>query len=373
MEFDRSVPPPLWEMGYWGITVQRWRDQGMTEFKGDLAGRRLPGKSVAGLPVMTDAAGRDLVGLEPSGERFPGNYWIWPEFEPRILEQRGSWQLMVDEMGVQMEVSLEGSAPRYRSWPVSTREDWEAFKAERFDPGAPGRYPDNMKEVIAGCRDRQVPLGMGTWVGFYGSLRYLLGTERLMTAYYDEPDLIRTMIADLLEFWKQVYAPILERVAVDRFNMWEDMCYNHGPLISPQLFREFMLPAYKELTGFVTGFGVRNVILDTDGDCWKLIPLFVEGGVTGLVPFEVAAGMDVRQVRERYPRLQILGGIDKRAVIKGGGAISQELRARVPVMLKEGGYIPFLDHLVPPDVSLGNFLDYRGQLAELIAGRFGQA
>ena len=371
MEFDRSVPPPLWEMGYWGVTVQRWREQGLSEFKGDLPKGRLPGKSVSGLPVMADSEGKNLVRLEPSSERFPGNYWIWPEFEPRILEQRGSWQLMVDEMGVKMEVSLEGSAPRYHSWPVSTREDWERFRAERFDAKAPGRYPPNMDRVIEDYRDREVPLGIGTWVGFYGSLRYLMGTERLMTGYYDEPELVRIIIADLLAFWKEVFAPVLSRIRVDRFGMWEDMCYNHGPLISPELFREFMLPAYKELTAFVKSFGVKNVILDTDGNCWKLIPLFVEGGVTGLLPFEVAAGMDVREVRERYPRLQILGGIDKKAVIRGGAAIDEEIEARVPGMLGHGGYVPFLDHLVPPDISLQSFIDYRERLANLIESRFG--
>jgi len=86
-------------------------------------------------------------------------------------------------------------------------------------------------------------------------------------------------------------------VRVDALYIWEDMSYKNGPLISPELFQEFMVPAYRKITDTARSYGVKVVLLDTDGDCTKLIPGFLEGGVTGLYPFEVQAGMDVRQVR----------------------------------------------------------------------------
>jgi uroporphyrinogen decarboxylase len=106
--------------------------------------------------------------------------------------------------------------------------------------------------------------------------------------------------------------------------------------------------------------------VDTDGDVWKLLPLFIDGGVTGLYPFEVSAGMNVVEVRQAFPRLQILGGIDKTALAQGPAAIESELQAKVPWMLQQGGYIPYVDHFVPPDVSWDNFLYYRKQLNDLI-------
>ena len=65
------------------------------------------------------------------------------------------------------------------------------------------------------------------------------------------------------------------------------------------------------------GFGIKHFIVDTDGNCEILIPLFLEAGVTGLFPFEVRAGMDIEKIREKYPNLIILGGIDKIALAKG--------------------------------------------------------
>jgi uroporphyrinogen decarboxylase len=98
-----------------------------------------------------------------------------------------------------------------------------------------------------------------------------------------------------------------------------------------------------------------------------LIPLFLESGVTGLYPFEVQAGMDVRKLRTEYPRLQMLGGIDKKELAKDFTAIDRELERCVPGLIEEGGYIPMGDHQIPPDVSWDNYRYYRDRLAELAA------
>lgn len=55
------------------------------------------------------------------------------------------------------------------------------------------------------------------------------------------------------------------------------MAYKNGPMISPDIFREFMLPQYKKLTGFFKEYGIKNFFVDTDGNYEKLIPLFLGG------------------------------------------------------------------------------------------------
>ena len=111
---------------------------------------------------------------------------------------------------------------------------------------------------------------------------------------------------------------------------------------------------------------VKILLVDTDGYNWKLIPLFFEGGVTGMGPMEVAAGIDVVDVRKAFPRFQIIGGIDKRIMADGNGVIDAELQRKVPPLVKVGGYIPCCDHSVPPDVSWENFRHYRQRLTELV-------
>jgi uroporphyrinogen decarboxylase len=79
----------------------------------------------------------------------------------------------------------------------------------------------------------------------------------------------------------------------------------------------------------------------------------------------VAAGCDVRDVRNRYPELGMMGGIDKRALAIGPEAIDQELERIRPVMAG-GRYIPDLDHLIPDDVSWENYRYYAEQLGRCV-------
>ena len=202
--------------------------------------------------------------------------------------------------------------------------------------------------------------------GLYWAARNLLGDEQVLFTFYDDPELIRDIMNYLTDFWIALYDPILEEVGADCAVFWEDVSFKNGPLISPAMMREFMLPCYRRFTDFLHDHGIRIVLVDSDGDCRLIIPVLMEGGVTGLMPFEVNAKMDVVQIRKAFPRLQILGGIDKTQLALDKAAIDRELKAKVtPEMLRHGGFVPHVDHQVPPDVSWENFKYYRQCLAEM--------
>jgi uroporphyrinogen decarboxylase len=87
-------------------------------------------------------------------------------------------------------------------------------------------------------------------------------------------------------------------------------------------------------------------------------------GVNMFLPFEVQAGNDILQYREKYPVLGIMGGLDKRALALGRREIDAEV-ARAAEMGKHGRYVPGFDHLIPPDVSWENF-KYAAQQLKLV-------
>jgi uroporphyrinogen-III decarboxylase len=78
--------------------------------------------------------------------------------------------------------------------------------------------------------------------------------------------------------------------------------------------------------------------------------------------------MDVRQVREVFPKLRILGGIDKRALYGSKADIDRELKARLPAMFRAGGYIPTLDHHAPPEIPYASFRHYLRRCREIYGG-----
>jgi hypothetical protein len=61
----------------------------------------------------------------------------------------------------------------------------------------------------------------------------------------------------------------------------------------------------------------------------------------------------------------MIGGIDKRVLTQNKEAIETELHTKMPLIHK-GGFIPTVDHAVPPDVSLENFIYYLNRKRELI-------
>ncbi|MHB9092894.1 MAG: uroporphyrinogen decarboxylase family protein, partial [Chloroflexota bacterium] len=299
--------------------------------------------------------------------RIPLNNYVCPKFEPRLIEDRGDWEIRIDDKGMLIaDRKDKATLPHFIRGPVQTREDWERLKEERLQPNLAGRLPDYWPQLLREYNNRDYPLSIGARHGFFGTPRYLLGVERLLVTYYDDPQLIKDINSHLTDLWIAIYDQTISQVKPDAAVIWEDMCYKTGSLISPALFREFMLPYYKKLTAFFRDHGIDIVMVDTDGNCSQLIPLFLEGGVTALYPFEVAAGMDVTEVRKAFPRLGILGGIDKRQVALGKEAIDDELRARLPYTLQHPGYIPFVDHLVPPDVPWQEFVYYRQQVEKMV-------
>ncbi len=372
MNFELVDRAPLWEFGYWAGTVRRWYAEGLP-YEYGIPDWLAPGQGVRGSGAAWDnirPRGLDVekaLGLDAGMRRIPLNIYVAPTFQVEVLEDHGDWILWRDDDGIiKRDMKDKATLPAFVRAPVQSREDWEQIKAERLRPTLEGRLPDDWPQFLSDVADRDYPLAIGGQQGFYGTPRYLLGEEKVLTTFYDDPELIRDINEHMTNLWIATYGEVIKQVKPDLALIWEDMCYKTGPLISPAMFRKFMLPYYQKLTSFLKDSGVKIILVDTDGDLSKLIPLFIEGGVTGIYPWEVNAGMDVVEVRKAYPRLQILGGIDKTQIAQGREATDVELERRVPFMLRRGGYVPYVDHLVPPDVSWENFVYFRRRLAEMV-------
>lgn len=374
---DRGI---RWEMGYWAGAIRRWYREGLPMKKGvpqDLGdGRSMLAEALVADPetlnpidaVKRDQDLHDYFEMDDPWWRLPLNTYVYPQYEPEILEDHGDVIIHRNEYGVIVQDRKDRMGfPHWMSTPVTTRDDWEKIKAERLQPKIEGRLPKNWQTIRAVYQNRTFPVVAGGFpCGFYGTARFLLGEEKVMLAFYDEPEMTRDIMNHLADLWVSLYDQLLDEIEVDALLIWEDMCYKGGPLISPAMFREFMLPGYQKVISCVKDHGVKQVMVDTDGFCSALLPLFIEGGVTILHPFEVASGMDVVEVRKAFPKLGIMAGLDKRKLAAGPQAIDAELDRKVPSLLPKGGYVPFVDHSVPPDISWQNFKYYRQKLNRML-------
>ena len=201
-----------------------------------------------------------------------------------------------------------------------------------------------------------------TLEGFFWFPRTLMGFEKLMFAFADQPELLHEINRDLLAFNLGLLDKILKVCVPVFMTIAEDMSYNHGPMISKRTFDEFIAPYYRQL---VPRLLERQIMpfADTDGDVTLLVPWLAEVGVNGVLPLERQAKVDGLRLRERYPRLRMIGHFDKMTMNRGEAAMRAEFERLVPLM-RTGGFIPSVDHQTPPGVSLEEYTVYLCLLRE---------
>lgn len=201
--------------------------------------------------------------------------------------------------------------------------------------------------------------------GFFWFPRTLMNFERLCLGFYDQPELIHRINADLLEFNLGLIDRFCEVCVPTFVTIAEDMSYNHGPMISRATFEEFLAPYYRQLVPRLQERGIALVV-DTDGDVTRLVPWLREVGVAGVLPLERQSGVDGLALRERFPDVFLVGHYDKMVMSRGEAAMRAEFERLVPLM-KRGGFIPSVDHQTPPEVSLDQYRVYLRLLDEYTA------
>jgi len=335
-------------MGFWDSCLDRWKTEGLAQ---DADAETV----------------RKIVGFEGGlGAFLPINSFVWPAFEPQIVRQEGEKIFTRNSWGA-IELNFAGSQflPITVEGPVSDRKSWENFK-DRLQPNLPERLPEDWISLCEKARQSGEPVYAGELPnGFFSGVRELMGFERQVALFYDDPDLMEDILDTLCDLWMAVYTRVQQDIHLDYFYIWEDMCYKGGPLISPAMFRRFLLPRYQRLTEVLRASGCPNILVDSDGDMRKLVPLWIEGGVNITFPWETQFGLDITAVRRQYKDLGMIGGLNKYALAGGREAVDKELR-KLPFMLEAGRYIPGLDHGVPDDVSWDDYRYFYNRLHELI-------
>lgn len=342
------------EFGFY--CLERWAEQGMP----------------------ADVPHAKLFGYDPSGGRSIGGLgWceaaFSPAFEEKVLEDRGEHELVQDFAGRHVlcfKGRRSGFMPEYVDHPVKNMKTWQELCKWRLDPQTPARYEKLDERMVslraAAAEGKLITLGM---VGGYMYLRSLIGPGDLLYKFYDEPELIHDCMQTWLALAQVVITRYQQHITFDEFFIAEDICYNNGSLISPDMMREFLWPYYQDL---ISGIKARQLDqtrhlffqVDTDGWATPLIPVYQELGMDVMSPFEVASGCDVVEIGKQYPDLVMSGGIDKRILAQGKKEIDAMVDRIFPVMQARGGYIPTCDHGVPEEVPYENYLHYRKRALE---------
>jgi len=311
--FDR-LPIVEWA-GWWDKTVQRWHGEGMPVDPGDRYG-------------ICRHFGLDVYKQD----------WFRPRGDgcPKPAHHGAGLIRNADD--------YERIRPHLYPWPAVDKGRWRAWAEEQ--------------------KRGEVALWF-TVEGFFWFPRTLFGIEPHLYAFYDEPELMHRINQDMTDFILRVVDDLCTVCVPDFMTFAEDMSYNHGPMLSQELFDTFMRPYYEQVVPRLKEQGIIPIV-DSDGDITACAPWFESVGVEGMLPLERQAGVDVGVLRARHPRMRFIGCYDKMVMNQGEAAVRGEFE-RLLTTASRGGLIIGCDHQTPPGVSLAQYQAYIGLFRDYAA------
>ncbi|MHB1000984.1 MAG: uroporphyrinogen decarboxylase family protein [Armatimonadota bacterium] len=316
--------------GPWSETFARWKTEGLEE-------------------------GVDI------GEKFGFDFCAIPgadlslRLPTEVIEDTDTYILHKDANGVlRKDFKHEsGHTPHWISHTVNTGKDWYEYK-ERLTPDD-SRIPENIAEICDNAR-KTGKFTHYTAVESYESAWPVFGQVNIFTLMLDEPE----AAFDVFDTYANMTITLVQKMidkGADFDGAWfyGDVGYRNSTLFSPACYEELLWPAHKKLCDYFKSID-KPVILHSCGKIESLIPKFIEAGFAAIQPLEAKCGQDVRVLKELYGnKITFFGNIDVRKLSGTREDIEEEISSKIPVAMKNGGYIYHSDHSVPPTVSWENY------------------
>lgn len=183
-----------------------------------------------------------------------------------------------------------------------------------------------------------------------------IGMEEFMMRMITQPDFVRRAIEAYSEQTIMEQNALLD-VGCDAVLPGADYCSTRGPLMSPQHFREFILPALKRYCDETHARG-RYFIKHTDGNTWRILPMMIEAGIDGWQGIQPSIGMDLVKLKEMYgDDLCFFGGVDCDTLAAGTpDDVRREVRYAVKHASRSGGLVLTSSNTLMVGVKYENYL-----------------
>jgi uroporphyrinogen-III decarboxylase len=201
--------------------------------------------------------------------------------------------------------------------------------------------------------DRQYAILGGEWSPFWHDAIDLLDFDGLIYQMQDHPEVAAAVMTHCADYYLAVSRRIFEASgdAIDVFFIGNDFGAQSGPMLSPKLFRRFILPHLARFVDLGHEFG-KFVLLHCDGSIRHLLPDMIEIGMDGIQSVQpYCAGMELSGLKRDFGRdLTFVGCVDTQALIEGSAKDARALtRDTLAVMMPGGGFVasPSHDYLLP--------------------------
>ena len=277
-----------------------------------------------------------------------------PEYHPHRSEDEDGFVRCHDVETTWIEKRPFSDVDGYRAWALRDIE-----RARRWWPDA--AY---VAEYHAGIRRHREGLGDDTVVLVESDCgleepRDKGGLELFTYLCQDEPELVREWITVLNEKEIRRAKAIADPEIAPVMLVYTDIACKSGPLHSPDWLRREFFPLVRRLVEVYHERGVKCVY-HSDGNLNPVMEDLVATGIDGINPLEKLAGMSITDVRARFPRLAIAGGIDVSQLLTLGTPFEVREECGKAIEATKGvGYLMGSTTELLPGVKVENVLAMR--------------
>jgi uroporphyrinogen decarboxylase len=245
----------------------------------------------------------------------------------RVRDGEGGY---VDEWGVTYRPG-EQVVSHPLHGPIQRREDLEGWKPPH--PDDPLRT-EHLTEIVDRYKGRRAIIYHHRAAFMWSA--YLVGLERLLTLFYEDPGFVHELFDRVTTVNERIIRNAV-RAGADVICLGDDYASNVGPMFSPKMFREFILPRLQRVVNAVHEEGAL-VIKHSDGDIRPLLEDVVGTGADGLNPIEPVAGMALGEVKRQYgDRICLVGNIDCGRLLSEGAPSEVESAVREAIRVGSPG------------------------------------
>jgi uroporphyrinogen decarboxylase len=189
----------------------------------------------------------------------------------------------------------------------------------------------------------------------------LRGLQEFMMDLIENPAIPTYIMDRLTEIYLENLRRVLE-VAGDRLDMvyfYDDVATQNSLMVSKKMWNQFVRPYHSKIIELAHKYG-KPVMYHTDGSVYQLIPEFIDMGVDLLNPLQPdAKDMDLQRIKDEFgSKISFHGGVDiMRTLPKGKPEqVQAEVRNRVNILGKNGGYVLCSSHHIQPDTPIANVI-----------------
>ena len=234
---------------------------------------------------------------------------------------------------------------------VETKADLDKYNFP--DPDAQGRYRDAENLVKTYCDNYLVFADVE--VTIFSLAQQLVGMGKLLTDMMLEAEYVKPLFERCTEFQTQVSLNLI-KAGVDAIWAGDDFGTQNSLIMSPEMLRTQLKPLYKQMTDRMKA--AKPDVINMLHSCGTVTPILndiFEMGYEIYNPVQPnLPGHDPKTLKDEFgDKLLFWGGIDQQYLLPRGTdeELEKEIRERIQIFGKGGGYIIAPAHIIQNDVS----------------------